>query len=139
MFWLLEERGIPTIPDARCLMRPGRSNDSITRSQFIPSFRRDLKRLDKKHVDDAPLAEVIDPIIEKNTPDSLAELKRCHRMHTLNGSWGGSGECLVCNAGDWLLVWRVAGDTALKQRTGTTTRCFDKQPHKRRRVCRTYM
>ncbi len=28
------------------------------RVQFAPSFRRDLKRLDRKHVDDAPLEEV---------------------------------------------------------------------------------
>lgn len=88
------------------------------KAQFSPSFRRDLKRLDKKHIDDAPLAEVIDLIIE-NSPESIAELKRRHRMHALSGSWFGSSECHVCNAGDWLLVWRTAGDIALMQRTGT--------------------
>lgn len=93
------------------------------RAQFSPSFRRDLKRLDKKHIDDAPLAEVIDLIIE-NTPSSLDELRRRHRMHTLSGTWAGSSECHVCNAGDWLLIWRVSGDIALMQRTGTHDELF---------------
>lgn len=93
------------------------------RAQFSPSFRRDLKRLDKKHIDDAPLAEVIDLIIE-NTPSSLDELRRRHRMHTLSGTWAGSSECHVCNAGDWLLIWRVSGDIALMQRTGPHDELF---------------
>lgn len=93
------------------------------RAQFSPTFKRDLKRLDRKHVDDAPLAEVIDLIIE-NSPASIAELKRRHRMHTLSGAWSGSKECHVCNAGDWLLVWRAEGDIALMQRTGTHDELF---------------
>lgn len=93
------------------------------RAQFSPTFKRDLKRLDKKHVDDAPLAEVIDLIIE-NSPEALAELRRRHRMHTLTGGWLGGSECHVCNAGDWLLVWRVSDDIALMQRTGTHDEIF---------------
>lgn len=92
-------------------------------AQFSPTFRRDLKRLDKKHVSDAPLAEVIDLII-KNDAESMAELKRRHRMHTLTGSWSGSSECHVCNAGDWLLIWRTKGEIALMQRTGTHDELF---------------
>lgn len=91
--------------------------------QFSPTFQRDLKRLDKKNIDDAPLAEVIDLIIE-NSSESLSELRRRHRMHTLAGSWHGSIECHVCNAGDWLLIWRVFGETALLQRTGTHDELF---------------
>lgn len=87
------------------------------KAQFSPTFQRDLKILDKKHVDDAPLAEVIDLIIE-NSPESLAELHRRHRMHSLTGEWAGSSECHVCNAGDWLLIWRTFDDIALMQRTG---------------------
>lgn len=87
-------------------------------AKFDARFARDLKRLDRKHVDDAPLEKVISLILE-NTPDSIEELKRRHNMHTLSGSWAGSNECHVCNAGDWLLVWRVVGDLAIMQRTGT--------------------
>lgn len=92
-------------------------------AQFSPTFKRDLKRLDRKHVDDAPLAEVIDLIIE-NSAESLSELRRRHRMHSLSGAWLGSSECHICNAGDWLLVWRTYGDIALMQRTGSHDEIF---------------
>ena len=49
-------------------------------AQFTQAFKRDVKRLDKKHVDDAPLSEVIDLIIE-NSLESIETLKRRHRMH----------------------------------------------------------
>lgn len=91
--------------------------------QFTPSFQRDLKRLRKRHVDDAPLAEVIDLIIE-NTPEALDELRRRHRMHSLSGVWCGSAECHVCNAGDWLLIWRTFDNVALMQRTGSHNELF---------------
>lgn len=88
------------------------------RAQFTPSFKRDLKKLDRKHIDDAPLAEVIDLIID-NTPESLETLRRRHDMHLLKGEWAGSSECHVCNAGDWLLIWKTFDDIALLQRTGS--------------------
>lgn len=93
------------------------------KAQFTPSFKRDLKRLDKKHIDDTPLVIVIDLIIE-NTPEALDELRRKHNMHTLTGNWAGSNECHVCNAGDWLLIWRAGEDIALMQRTGSHDELF---------------
>lgn len=92
-------------------------------AKFDKSFCRDLKRLDKKHIDDKPLEIVISLILE-NTPDSIAELKRRHNMHTLSGKWSSGNECHVCNAGDWLLIWCVAGDLAIMQRTGTHDELF---------------
>lgn len=87
-------------------------------AQFAPSFVRDVKRLAKKHIDDAPLAEVIDLIIA-NTKESREVLLQRHGMHRLMGQWAGSNECHVCNAGDWLLVWCTFDNVALMQRTGT--------------------
>ena len=92
-------------------------------AKFSERFKRDLKRLDKKHVDDKPLEAVISLIIE-NSAESISELKRHHNMHTLSGKWSGSNECHVCNAGDWLLIWRVEGDLAVMQRTGTHDELF---------------
>ncbi len=92
-------------------------------AKFDERFKRDLKRLDKKHVDDKPLEAVIALILE-NTPESISELKRRHNMHTLSGKWSGSNECHVCNAGDWLLIWSVKGDLAVMQRTGTHDELF---------------
>lgn len=91
--------------------------------QFTPTFQRDLKKLKKKHVDDSPLAEVIDLIIA-NTPEALETLHQRHRMHTLAGNWQGSSECHVCNAGDWLLIWRTFDSIALLQRTGSHDELF---------------
>lgn len=91
--------------------------------QFTSSFKRDVKRLDKKHISDYPLKVVMNLIIE-NTPESLGQLRRRHCMHTLKGSWAGSNECHVCNAGDWLLIWTTFNDIALMQRTGSHDELF---------------
>jgi mRNA interferase YafQ len=92
-------------------------------AQFAPAFKRDIKRLDKKHIDDTPLKEVINLIIE-NSDEALLVLKQRHNMHTLTGNWSGSNECHVCNAGNWLLVWREFDGIALMQRTGTHDEIF---------------
>lgn len=92
-------------------------------AQLSPAFIKDAKRLRKRHVDDEPLVEVIDLILE-NTDESLATLRRRHRMHTLTGAWSGSNECHVANAGDWLLIWTTFDGVALMQRTGTHDELF---------------
>ena len=68
-------------------------------AEYSRAFSRDLKRLAKKHIDDAPLEGVIALILE-NTIESRDELIRRHEMHTLSGAWDGSSECHVCNAGN---------------------------------------
>lgn len=93
------------------------------KATFMPSFSRDLKRIKKRGLDERDLATVIDLVIE-NTPASLKELRRRHRMHDLRGSWKGSSECHVANAGDWLIVWRESDGVAFFQRTGTHEEIF---------------
>ena len=88
-----------------------------------PLFKRELKRLKKKHVDLTPLDEVVSLIIE-NSKVSQKELKRRHQMHKLKGDWKGSLECHVANVGDWLLVWRVKDGAAYLLRTGTHDEIF---------------
>ena len=63
-------------------------------------------------------------LIRENSLESLAELRVRHRMHSLAGSWKGSFECHVCNAGDWLLIWAVHGGVAYMQRLGTHDELF---------------
>lgn len=82
------------------------------------AFRRDAKKLKARHVDTTPLFAVIE-LIRQDTPETLAELKRRHKMHRLSGAWAGANECHVCNAGDWLLIWTVKDGTAFLARTGT--------------------
>ena len=90
---------------------------------FTPAFSRDVKKLDKRHVDLSPLREVIE-LVCANDDESLDILKRRHKMHTLKGSWLGSHECHVANAGDWLLIWRANDTVAAFQRTGSHDELF---------------
>ena len=71
----------------------------MLRVSFTPQFQRDSKRLKKKHVDLAPLKNLVD-LVAQNTPEALEELRHGHNMHDLKGEWAGSRECHVANAGD---------------------------------------
>ena len=97
----------------------------MTRLQpdFTPAFSRDVKRLDRRHVDLSPLEGVIE-LVCRNDASAIEELKRRHNMHTLKGSWLGSNECHVANAGDWLLIWRSNDTVAAFQRTGSHDELF---------------
>lgn len=86
-------------------------------------FKRDYKRLQKKHFNLDLLDEVLFLIVQ-NTFESRAELRRHHNMHRLSGDWSGSDECHVANAGDWFVVWRTEGDAAIFQRTGSHDEIF---------------
>lgn len=92
-------------------------------AQFTSQFKRDAKRLQKKHVDLEPLYELVDLVI-LNTPEAISELKQHHNMHSLKGQWSGSKECHIANAGDWLVVWREGSDMAVFQRTGSHEEIF---------------
>ena len=90
---------------------------------YTPAFRRDVKKLVKKHYDKQSLVEVIDLILE-GTAEARKTLIQRHNLHTLSGSWKGSKECHVCNAGNWLLVWREHEGIAYLQRTGKHDEIF---------------
>ena len=88
-----------------------------------PTFKRDVKRLKKKHVNTDPLKEVMFLIIE-DTKASKRVLRQKHNMHALKGEWIGNLECHVANVGDWLLIWCVQDGFAVFQRTGTHDELF---------------
>ncbi len=92
---------------------------------FSSHFQRDLKALDKKHVDDTPLCDVLE-LIAEDSKKSKHELKTRHKMHKLKGDWEGNFECHIANIGDWLLIWRVRDGFALIERTGTHDELFKK-------------
>lgn len=92
-------------------------------AKYTPQFERDAKKLARKHIDLAPLSEVVDLILE-NTKEARKALKQRHKMHRLKGEWAGSDECHVANAGDWLLIWRTGNGVAVFQRTGSHDELF---------------
>lgn len=90
---------------------------------LTPTFKRDIKRLDRKHVDTKPLVDVMELVLT-NSKRSEKELKRRHNMHKLKGEWAGSLECHVANFGDWLLIWCIEDNYAIFQRTGSHDELF---------------
>lgn len=88
----------------------------MLRPNYTSRFMKDMKRLKRKHVDIAPLEEIMQLILD-DTSKTKAELKRHHNMHALKGDWHGSLKCHVANAGDWLLIWATSKEQAFFQRT----------------------
>lgn len=94
------------------------------RAKFTPAFSRDLKRKAARRNWDIDELEKVVELILDNTPESRMTLKQRHKMHSLSGKWGGSNECHVANAGDWLVIWRTNGGIAYFQRTGSHDELF---------------
>lgn len=93
-------------------------------AKFAPAFSRDLKKkAAKRNWDLSELEKVVDLILE-NSAESKSILIQRHGMHRLSGKWGGSNDCHVANAGDWLVIWRVNGSMAYFQRTGSHDELF---------------
>lgn len=86
---------------------------------FLPSFRRDLKKKAKRRGWDLSQLERVVDLVAENSPESLDELRRRHNMHGLSGRWLGHKECHVANAGDWLVIWSSNDEVALFERTGS--------------------
>ena len=94
-------------------------------AKFAPAFSRDLKKKAvKRQWDLSQLESVIDLVVE-NTAEARETLRQRHNMHRLTGEWGGgSNECHVANAGDWLVIWRTSDGVAYFQRTGSHDELF---------------
>lgn len=92
-------------------------------ARYTSRFNRDVKALVRKHRDIAPLGEVINLVLA-DTDESKRVLKQRHNMHSLRGSWSGSNECHVANAGDWLVIWKTGNGLAVFQRTGSYDELF---------------
>lgn len=93
-------------------------------AKFTSAFSRDLKKKAAKRQWNLDELEAVIDLILENSRESLGVLKQRHRMHKLSGQWGGSNECHVANAGDWLVIWRTCGQVAYFQRTGTHDELF---------------
>lgn len=85
----------------------------VRRSQF----KRDVKRAKKRGKDMRKLRDVLTLLIEQRPLP-----KRC-KDHSLVGTWNGYRDCHI--EPDWLLIYRVEGDTLLLARTGTHADVFE--------------
>jgi mRNA interferase YafQ len=79
-------------------------------------FKRDLKRIKKRGKDFSKLKEIVKAIANHEV------LKDRHRDHALSGEWSGSRDCHI--EPDWILIYRVDGDSLFLERTGSHSDLF---------------
>lgn len=83
---------------------------------YTTAFKKDVKLIKKRHLDSALLKSVMTDIIEQKP--LAAKL----RNHKLTGNWKDHWECHV--APDWLLIYKLAGDDVIFERTGSHSDLF---------------
>lgn len=70
-----------------------------------PHFKRDYKALAKKHYDMRLLERALRALVDQD--ENLLDAK--YRDHALKGEWTGYRELHI--AGDWLLIYRIDGES----------------------------
>ena len=88
----------------------------MLRPGFTGAFKRDRRRAEKRGKALQTLDGVVRQLVMGEPPDP-----RC-RDHRLAGEWRDHRECHV--EPDWLLIYRVDGDTITFVRTGTHADLF---------------
>jgi mRNA interferase YafQ len=81
-------------------------------------FKKDYKRAKKRGKDLDKLKHVVGMIIAGRP------LEERHRDHALGGNWVGSRDCHI--ESDWVLIYRVDGESLYLERTGTHSDLFRK-------------
>lgn len=92
----------------------------MMRIERTQEFKRDYKRLLKKHRKVEKLREVIELILAKDTET----LYRKHRNHFLKGQYKGYQECHI--EADWLLIYKFEQErlVLVLTRTGSHDELF---------------
>ena len=80
-------------------------------------FRKDLKRLAKRHWDTEKLNAIISLL------RAGAQLPKKAYPHKLSGDWEGHWECHI--ESDWLLIYRVTDTTIILDRAGSHADLFE--------------
>jgi mRNA interferase YafQ len=80
------------------------------------TFRKDLKRIQKRGYDTAKLAAVIRKL------QASEALPLSNRAHPLRGDWKGYWDCHI--EPDWLLIYKVTDEEVRLARTGTHADLF---------------
>lgn len=85
--------------------------------QRTTKFKKDFKRMQKRGVN----TRVLDKVVEKLLKEEPLDLS--YKDHALSNNWIGYRECHL--APDWLLIYRVTGDTLQLVRTGSHADLFE--------------
>ncbi len=86
--------------------------------KIVPTnlFKKDYKRISKRHLDIAKLGDVIDALAGD------VPLQQNARPHKLTGKYIGTWECHI--EPDWLLIYEYQEECLLLRRTGTHADLF---------------
>ncbi|EMF0076393.1 type II toxin-antitoxin system YafQ family toxin [Enterococcus hirae] len=71
--------------------------------EFTPSFKRDYKRMMKKHYNETEFRKVINLLVNQEQE----VLRTKYKDHALQGNWKGFRELHVQS--DWLLIYKIDG------------------------------
>ena len=80
------------------------------------SFKKDVKRMQKRRKDTAKLLEVIEVLA------SGGDLPSRYRDHAFSGNWAGWNDCHI--EPDWLLIYKRTEEELVLGRTGTHSDLF---------------
>ena len=84
--------------------------------RLTTAFKKDLKRVSKRHYDRALLDAIVD-LLRHAQP-----LPKSARDHQLKGEWLGCHECHI--QPDWLLIYEATTTEVILTRTGTHADLF---------------
>ncbi|NTU42228.1 MAG: type II toxin-antitoxin system YafQ family toxin [Nitrospirales bacterium] len=83
---------------------------------FTGQFKRDVKRIKARGKDDNALADIMTRLINGEMLDPW------HKDHKLVGNYAGRRECHI--EPDWLLIYKIDGQSIIFERTGTHSDLF---------------
>ena len=83
---------------------------------YTNAFKKDVKLAQKRRLDMALLKRVVEEIL------SGRPLASKHKNHRLSGNWNHHWECHL--SPDWLLIYKLQGDDAVFERTGSHADLF---------------
>ncbi len=83
---------------------------------FENTFKKDIKRLQKRDKDMKKLKIVIEKLLEKQ------DLEPKYKDHALIGNWNGYRDCHI--EPDWLLIYRTSETNLFLARSGSHSDLF---------------
>ncbi|MCD4692150.1 MAG: type II toxin-antitoxin system YafQ family toxin [Calditrichales bacterium] len=84
--------------------------------EYTTQFKKDYKRIKKQNKN----LQKLRVVINKLTIEEKLDLK--YKDHSLTGSLKGYRDCHI--EPDWLLLYKLSGDTLLLERTGSHSELF---------------
>jgi mRNA interferase YafQ len=85
---------------------------------YTTQFKKDYKKIKKQNKDLSKLRIVIKKLVDQQTLESK------YKDHQLTGNWKGHRDCHI--ESDWILIYKIADNALILERTGTHPELFKK-------------